>query len=244
MTNGGPPGQTCLANLAPLCRTHHRVKTHSQWTYRRNRDGTYTWTAPTGHQLQVRPPDRRPPPRPAAMTAPLTAIPASRPSPNPDDEPDHPGPRPPSPGRGHTHAQTWFRQAQPAVAYGCCSAQRVSTALDQQVAGSRQAQPALAGAAARLTGSRLTARFAHCSTRGGCGCFPAHQVSTAFDQQVTGSRLCSTSKWPGLDKLNQRGLRLLLGSLGLDCARRQALRGFDKLDQRGLRLLLGSLGLD
>ena len=76
LDDGGPPGQTSLANLAPLCRTHHRVKTHSQWTYRRNRDGTYTWTAPTGHQLQVRPPDRRPPPRPAAMTTPLTAIPA------------------------------------------------------------------------------------------------------------------------------------------------------------------------
>ncbi len=79
LDDGGPPGQTRLANLAPLCRTHHRVKTHSQWTYRRNRDGTYTWTAPTGHQLQVRPPDRRPPPRPVATPpAANPAIPAPR----------------------------------------------------------------------------------------------------------------------------------------------------------------------
>jgi hypothetical protein len=30
---GGPPGQTCTCKLAPLCRRHHRVKTHSAWTY-------------------------------------------------------------------------------------------------------------------------------------------------------------------------------------------------------------------
>ncbi len=80
LDDGGPPGQTRLANLAPLCRTHHRVKTHSAWTYRRNRDGTYTWTAPTGHQIQVRPPDRRPPPRRSVvMTAP-SAIPTGPPT--------------------------------------------------------------------------------------------------------------------------------------------------------------------
>src|SRR5690606_4753932 len=26
LEEGGPPGQTCLANLAPLCRSHHRLK--------------------------------------------------------------------------------------------------------------------------------------------------------------------------------------------------------------------------
>ena len=53
MDDGGPPGQTRPDNLAPLCRRHHRAKTHYGWTYRRNRDGTYTWTGPDGHRLTV-----------------------------------------------------------------------------------------------------------------------------------------------------------------------------------------------
>ncbi len=61
---GGPPGQTNPENLAPLCRAHHRAKTHTAWTYRRDRDGTLTWTSPTGHQYAVRPSGRRPPDRP------------------------------------------------------------------------------------------------------------------------------------------------------------------------------------
>jgi hypothetical protein len=70
MQDGGPPGQTTPANLAPLCRTHHRIKTHTAWDYKRldSRDhaehhGTYVWTAPTGHQYEVTPTSRRPPPR-------------------------------------------------------------------------------------------------------------------------------------------------------------------------------------
>ncbi len=46
MDDGGPPGQTRPANLAPLCRAHHRAKTHHGWTYQRNADGSYTWTDP------------------------------------------------------------------------------------------------------------------------------------------------------------------------------------------------------
>ena len=46
LEDGGPPGQTHPGNLAPLCRTHHRVKTHSPWRYKRLDHGTYTWTAP------------------------------------------------------------------------------------------------------------------------------------------------------------------------------------------------------
>ena len=46
------------ANLAPLCRSHHRVKTHTAWHYKRLDDGSYVWTAPTGHQYRVTP--RRP----------------------------------------------------------------------------------------------------------------------------------------------------------------------------------------
>ena len=48
MEDGGPPGQTRPGNLAPLCRTHHRVKTHTAWHYKRLDDGSYEWTAPTG----------------------------------------------------------------------------------------------------------------------------------------------------------------------------------------------------
>jgi hypothetical protein len=60
MEDGGPPGQTRPANLAPLCRTHHRVKTHSRWRYKRLDDGAYTWTSPTDHQYIVTPTSRRP----------------------------------------------------------------------------------------------------------------------------------------------------------------------------------------
>ena len=44
----GPPDQTRSSNLARLCRFHHRLKTHTAWTYRRLPDGTYHWTSPTG----------------------------------------------------------------------------------------------------------------------------------------------------------------------------------------------------
>ena len=44
--DGGPPGQTNPRNLAPLCRTHHRIKTFTAWDYKRLDDGTYIWTAP------------------------------------------------------------------------------------------------------------------------------------------------------------------------------------------------------
>ena len=57
---GGPPGQTSPENLAPLCRAHHRAKTHTAWTYRRDRDGTLTWTSPTGHTYAVNPVSRAP----------------------------------------------------------------------------------------------------------------------------------------------------------------------------------------
>ena len=53
LADGGPPGQTRLANLAPLCRTHHRLKTHAGWSYRRLSDNHYRWTTPTGDHLAV-----------------------------------------------------------------------------------------------------------------------------------------------------------------------------------------------
>jgi hypothetical protein len=53
--DGGPPGQTNTENLARLCRYHHRVKTHSPWTYRREPDGSLTWTSPHGRRYRVDP---------------------------------------------------------------------------------------------------------------------------------------------------------------------------------------------
>ena len=50
---GGPPGQTSTENLSRLCRFHHRVKTHSAWTYRREPDGSLTWTSPLGRRYTV-----------------------------------------------------------------------------------------------------------------------------------------------------------------------------------------------
>ncbi|WP_157571634.1 hypothetical protein [Nocardioides alkalitolerans] len=44
-----PGGATCTCNLAPLCRRHHRLKTHTGWTYTPITPGTYTWTSPHGH---------------------------------------------------------------------------------------------------------------------------------------------------------------------------------------------------
>lgn len=58
--DGGPPGQTCLDNLAPLCRTHHRMKTHGRWAYRRTAAGSYEWTSPDGRRFSVITGGRRP----------------------------------------------------------------------------------------------------------------------------------------------------------------------------------------
>ncbi|WP_205472127.1 HNH endonuclease signature motif containing protein [Nocardioides sp. SYSU D00038] len=43
--DGGP---TCSCNLVPLCRRHHRLKTHAMWTYDRIDQQTVEWTSPHG----------------------------------------------------------------------------------------------------------------------------------------------------------------------------------------------------
>lgn len=45
---GGP---TCSCNIAPLCRSHHRLKSHSAWRYVPIERGTYLWTSPHGLQF-------------------------------------------------------------------------------------------------------------------------------------------------------------------------------------------------
>ena len=44
--SGGP---TSSDNIAPLCRGHHRLKTHGGWRYTPIDAGTYLWTSPYGY---------------------------------------------------------------------------------------------------------------------------------------------------------------------------------------------------
>ena len=41
-------GRTESVNLAPECRGHHRLKTHTDWTVRRTGPTTFEWTSPHG----------------------------------------------------------------------------------------------------------------------------------------------------------------------------------------------------
>jgi hypothetical protein len=61
--NGGPPGQTRPANLACLCRRHHRLKTFTDWDYKLEPDGSYTWVSPRGQTFTTHPLSRRAPTR-------------------------------------------------------------------------------------------------------------------------------------------------------------------------------------
>ncbi|GAA0963663.1 hypothetical protein GCM10009554_83420 [Kribbella koreensis] len=49
----GPPGQTSTANLVPLRRFSHRVKTHGGWTSRRLDERTVEWTTRNGFVFRV-----------------------------------------------------------------------------------------------------------------------------------------------------------------------------------------------
>ena len=42
-------GPTCSCNIAALCRRHHRLKTHTSWTYTTLEPGTFLWTSPHGY---------------------------------------------------------------------------------------------------------------------------------------------------------------------------------------------------
>ena len=69
------PGPTTTSNLAALCRSHHRLKTHTAWHYRVTSPGTYEWTSPHGHHYR----------RDRTGTTPIT--------PSNPDPPDIPRPR-------------------------------------------------------------------------------------------------------------------------------------------------------
>ncbi|NPD06176.1 DUF222 domain-containing protein [Nocardioides sp. zg-1308] len=46
------PGPTVSSNLAPECRWHHRLKTHTGWRYEVTGIGVYEWTSPHGHRYR------------------------------------------------------------------------------------------------------------------------------------------------------------------------------------------------
>ena len=54
-----PHGSTSSTNLAPLCRTHHRMKTFSGWDYEpaatteHGVPTAFLWTSPSGHRYRV-----------------------------------------------------------------------------------------------------------------------------------------------------------------------------------------------
>ncbi len=50
---GGPPGQTRADNLGPLCRRHHRLKTHGHWHLDQPEHGVYIWTSPHHTRYRV-----------------------------------------------------------------------------------------------------------------------------------------------------------------------------------------------
>ena len=50
-----PEGPTDAANLAALCRHHHRLKHQTQWTVRAGPGGELAWTTPTGHRYLTSP---------------------------------------------------------------------------------------------------------------------------------------------------------------------------------------------
>jgi hypothetical protein len=44
-------GTTSTDNIAPMCRRHHRLKTHSTWRYTMLEPGTFLWSSPHGYQF-------------------------------------------------------------------------------------------------------------------------------------------------------------------------------------------------
>ncbi len=87
-------GSTCSCNIAPLCRRHHRLKTHGGWRYTQVERGTYLWASPHGLSYL----------RDHEGTLDVTRDTPSRPCAHP---PDHylPAPHPATHRRGHRHAR-------------------------------------------------------------------------------------------------------------------------------------------
>jgi hypothetical protein len=48
-------GLTCLCNLGPLCRRHHRCKQAEGWSLSQSTPGEFLWTTPSGRRYATRP---------------------------------------------------------------------------------------------------------------------------------------------------------------------------------------------
>jgi hypothetical protein len=53
LDEGGPPGQTSLAQMSWLGRRQHRIKTHGRWRLHHPDPDTWWWRTPHGHWLRV-----------------------------------------------------------------------------------------------------------------------------------------------------------------------------------------------
>ena len=85
-----PHGATCSCNLSPLCRRHHRLKTHLGIVLEPSKDphdppGTLRWHLPSGRTY---------PTRPRPMTIDRSAL-TTAPGPRPGQGPEPPGPTTP-----------------------------------------------------------------------------------------------------------------------------------------------------
>ena len=120
------PGETqLLLQHRPLCRRHHRAKTHGRWTYTALDRGTHVWTSPHGYQYLR---DQHGTLDVSATDTPTRRIPAPTPgrlTPPPRTPPDHHR-RGPRHVRGQSRTgsrrrtarparRTWSRQARPAT---------------------------------------------------------------------------------------------------------------------------------
>ncbi|MFC8731587.1 DUF222 domain-containing protein [Luteimicrobium sp. NPDC057192] len=84
-------GQTCAANLHPVCRAHHNAKTHGGWQTRRDEGGGITWSAPSGHDYTAaaHPTDPAVPPGPTTRRASAVRTTSRQRSALPDDDPPY-----------------------------------------------------------------------------------------------------------------------------------------------------------
>ncbi|MGG5257203.1 HNH endonuclease signature motif containing protein [Phycicoccus avicenniae] len=101
-----PAGPTSAANLACLCRRHHRIKQRPGWRAVLHPDATMTWTDPTGRTRTSHPPDQL---HPIAL---------------PDTGTDPPPPEPGNPSLvlpdgPHSALEHHLEHADPTTAWSC-----------------------------------------------------------------------------------------------------------------------------
>jgi Domain of unknown function (DUF222) len=74
-------GGTDHGNLVHLCRSHHRIKHHTAWSFTATGAGRIRWLAPSGHSYDTEPATPMTRPKPTALKM------RSRPAPIPDEPP-------------------------------------------------------------------------------------------------------------------------------------------------------------